>query len=185
MFLVYQFTNAIILFYHVFILQRAPWTHKLACQYCIKPLALEEKVTSLSFRTVTVSIVTFITMIVTCLAIASPKQPSSKIWGGFINDSGWSNKGIVFLTGLVSPNYGFAGLDGSIHLAEDCINATTVVPFSTICSVVTGFFTGFFFSVAMLYCISDMGSLLSSPTEQVPHILKDDSYTDPEQHTSI
>ena len=106
-------------------------------------------------------------MIVTCLAIASPKQPSSKVWGGFINNSGWSNKGIVFLTGLISPNYGFAGLAGSIHLAEDCINATTVVPLATLCSVVTGFVTGFLFSVAMLYCISDIESIISTRTGQV------------------
>ena len=110
---------------------------------------------------------------------------SSKVWGGFINDSGWSNKAIVFLTGLVSPNYGFAGLDGSIHLAEDCINATTVVPLATICSVATGYFTAFIFSVALLYCIGDMGSILSTRTGQVPHLQKNNSYTDPEQHTSI
>ena len=109
-------------------------------------------------------------MIVTCLATANLKQPSSKIWSGFFNDSGWSNKGIVFLTGLVSPNYGFAGLNGSIHLAEDCINATTVVPLATIYSVVTGFITAFFFAIAILYCMGDIGSILSSRTGQVLHI---------------
>ncbi len=123
-------------------------------------------------RTVTISIVTFTTITVTCLTIASPKQPSSKVWGGFVNDSGWSNKGIVFLTGLVNPNYGFGGLDGSIHLAEDCINATTVVPLATIFSIVTGVVTAFFFAVAMLYCISDIESVISNRTGQEFRSLK-------------
>ena len=107
------------------------------------------------------------TSTVTCLATASPKQPSSKVWGGFVNESGWSNKGIVFLTGLVNPNYGFGGLDGSIHLAEDCINATTVVPLATIFSILTAVITALFFAVSMLYCISDIESVLSTRTGQV------------------
>ena len=113
---------------------------------------------------VAVSIVTFTTLTVTCLAIASPKQPSSKVWGGFVNDSGWSNRGIVFLTGLANPNYGFGGLDGSIHLAEDCINATKVVPLATIFSVVTAIVTALVFAVSMLYCISDIRSVLATRT---------------------
>ena len=31
-FLVYQVTNIVVLLYDIFILQRTPWTHKLACQ---------------------------------------------------------------------------------------------------------------------------------------------------------
>ena len=115
-------------------------------------------------RIVIVSIVAFTTSTITCLARASPKQPSSRIWGGFVNDSGWSNKGVVFLTGLVNPNYGFGGLDGSIHLAEDCINATKVVPLATIVSIVTAVVTALFFAVAMLYCIIDIGLVLSTRT---------------------
>ena len=122
--------------------------------------------------TVTISIVTFTTVIFTCLAMASPKQSSRNIWAGFVNDSGWSNKGVVFLTGLVNPNYGFGGLDASIHLAEDCINATTVVPLATIFSIVIGVITAFSFAVAMLYCISDVDSVLSTRTGQVFRVRK-------------
>ena len=113
---------------------------------------------------VAVSIVTFITVTITCLSVASPKQPSSRIWGGFINESGWSNNGIVFLTGLINPNFGFGGLDGAIHLAEDCINPTVVVPLATIFSILTAVVTTLCFAVAMLYCINDISSVLSSPT---------------------
>ena len=43
-FLVYQFVNLIVLMYDMYILQRTPWTHKLACLYCIKLFALEEMI---------------------------------------------------------------------------------------------------------------------------------------------
>ena len=86
------------------------------------------------------------------------------MWGNFVNDSGWNNKGVVFLTGLVNPNYGFGGLDGAIHLAEDCFNATQVVPFAVVFSVLTGAATALFFAVAMMYCISDVGAVLSTST---------------------
>ena len=113
---------------------------------------------------VAVSIVTFVTVTVTCLSVASPKQPSSKIWGGFINESGWSNNAIVFFTGLINPNFGFGGLDGAIHLAEDCINPTAVVPLATIFSILTAVVTTLCFAVAMLYCIDDIRVVLSSRT---------------------
>ena len=113
---------------------------------------------------VTVSIVTFTALTVTCLATARPKQPSNKIWGGFINNSGWCIIGGVFFTGLVNPIYGFGGLDGAIHLAEDCVNATKIVPLATIFSILTAVVTTFFFAVAMLYCINDIGSVISTRT---------------------
>ena len=81
-----------------------------------------------------------------------------------MNDSGWKQNGIVFLTGLVNPNYGFAGLDGGIHLAEDCFNAAKMIPLALIFSVLTGVATALFFAVSMLYCISDIDQVLSTKT---------------------
>lgn len=110
------------------------------------------------------SIVTLITYSATCLAVASPKQPSSKVWANFVNESGWQNKGIAFLTGLVNPNYGFGGLDSAIDLAEDCRNATEVVPFAVIFSILTGVVTALFFVVVMMYCLGDIGAVLATST---------------------
>ena len=109
----------------------------------------------------------FLVITVTCLSTANPKQPSGKIWGGFVNKSGWSNRGIAFLTGLINPNFGFGGLDGAIHLAEDCVNPTVVVPLATVFSILTAVVTAMFFGVAMLYCIDDIGLVLSSQTGSV------------------
>jgi len=105
----------------------------------------------------------FITFLITCLAIAYPKQPSEYVWSTFVNQSGWPD-GIVFLTGLVNPNFMYSGLDGAIHLAEDCLNASTAVPMALMSTIIIGFVTTFAFVVAMFYCISDFDAVLGSPT---------------------
>lgn len=110
--------------------------------------------------------VTVITTTVTCSAVASPRQPNRKVWRNFVDNSGWNNKGMVSLTGLVNPNYGIAGLDGAIHLAVDCFNATKVVPFAVVFSVITRAIIALFFVVAMQYRIGDIEAVLTSSTVQ-------------------
>lgn len=68
------------------------------------------------------------------------------------------------MTGLVNPNFMYSGLDGAIHLAEDCINASTAVPLALVATIVIGFVTTFSFVVAMFYCISDFDLVLGTPT---------------------
>ncbi|OBT56539.1 hypothetical protein VE04_03247 [Pseudogymnoascus sp. 24MN13] len=141
-FLIYQVLNVSVLVYNLFILPKAAWTHNIG-------FAL--------------SLLCFIIFFITCLAIAGPKQPNEYVWNTFVNDSGWPD-GIVFLTGLVNPNFMYSGLDGAIHLAEDCINASTAVPQALMATIVIGFVTTFAFVVAMFYCISDFDAVLMTPT---------------------
>ncbi len=109
------------------------------------------------------SLMMMLTYFIACLARASPKLPSSFVWTVFVNNgTGWSN-GIVFLTGLVNANFGFVGIDGAIHLAEDAKNAAVAVPWALVATVAIGFLTAFPFVVAMFYCISDPDAVLASP----------------------
>lgn len=141
-FLIYQASNVVILIYNVGILRRAAWTHDIG---------------------MTLSLLMMLTYFITSLARASSKLPSSFVWTTFINDgTGWSD-GVVFLTGLVNSNFGFVGVDGAIHLAEDANNAAVAVPWALVSTVVIGFITAFPFVVAMFYCISDPLSVLASP----------------------
>ncbi|PTB42508.1 hypothetical protein M441DRAFT_68032 [Trichoderma asperellum CBS 433.97] len=105
----------------------------------------------------------FFIIFVTCLARASPKQPSQLVWTNFINDSGWPD-GISFLTGLISPNYMYAGLDGAIHLCEECQNPQSVVPKAILSTISIGFVTSFVFTVSMIYCIVDFDAVINTPT---------------------
>lgn len=100
---------------------------------------------------------------VTCLAIASPKQPSKLVWTNFVNESGWPD-GVSFISGLISANFMYAGLDGAVHLCEECKNPEKVVPKAIISTLVIGLVTSFMFAVSMTYCIVDFEAVLNTPT---------------------
>ena len=101
---------------------------------------------------------------IACLAITQPKQSSYAVWHNLINDTGWDSNGFVFLLGLINPTYGFGGLDGAVHLAEDCFEPAKTVPRALCYSLVIGFVTAFFFAVAMLYCVKDIEAAIDSRT---------------------
>lgn len=111
-----------------------------------------------------VSIASFLAIIITCLARTAPNfQSTDLVWTTFLNESGWSN-GIAFLTGLVSPNYMYAGIDGAVHLAEECKNPAMVVPRALMSTVFIGFITSFIFAIIMMYCTSNLEAVVSTPT---------------------
>lgn len=103
-------------------------------------------------------------IVVTCLARTAPHfRTTESVWTTFINDSGWSN-GVAFLTGLVSPNYMYAGIDGAVHLAEECKNPGIVVPRALMSTVSIGFVTSFVFAVIMMYCTNDLEAVVTTAT---------------------
>ncbi|CAG7921092.1 unnamed protein product [Penicillium olsonii] len=118
----------------------------------------------LTQRPVVVSISSFLVIFITCLTRAPHMQTSQFVWTTFINQSGWKSDGVAFLTGLINPNYVYAGIDGAIHLAEECGNATTAVPYALMSTLVIGFLTFFAFVVAMFYCMSDMEAVIHTAT---------------------
>lgn len=71
---------------------------------------------------------------------------------------------MAFLIGLVSPNYMYAGIDGALHLAEECTNAAVVVPRALISTTIIGFLTSFTFMVAMVYCVQDFDTVVTTST---------------------
>ena len=113
---------------------------------------------------VVVSISSFLAILITCLARSPEKRTSEFVWTTFINQSGWSSNGVAFLTGLINPNYIYAGIDGAIHLAEECSNASTAVPFALTSTLTIGFVTAFTFVIAMLYTMTDMDAVINTPT---------------------
>jgi choline transport protein len=113
---------------------------------------------------VAMTISSFLVIVVTCLARSTGKQSSDFVWTSFINNTGWGSNGIVFLTGLVSPNYIYGGIDGAIHLAEECSNATVAIPRALMATTLVGFVTAFAFTVAMAYSMNDFTAVLNSPT---------------------
>jgi choline transport protein len=118
----------------------------------------------------------FLVIVVTCLSRSTEKQTSEFVWATFSNQTGWHSNGVAFLTGLVSANYIYAGLDGALHLAEDCANAATAVPRAILSTIAIGFGTAFAFAVAMTYTINDFDAVLSTATGYVTFGLRSQNF---------
>ncbi|KAH8678445.1 amino acid/polyamine transporter I [Xylariales sp. PMI_506] len=142
-FLIYQGINFLVLLYNIFLLKHTLWIHSFAFF---------------------LSIFSFLAITITCLARASSFQTSEFVWKTFINESGWSSDGVAFLIGLVSPNYMYAGIDGALHLAEECKNAAVVVPRALMSTITIGFITSFIFMIAMIYSAQDFDAVISTAT---------------------
>ncbi|KAK4689137.1 choline transport protein, partial [Tremellales sp. Uapishka_1] len=104
----------------------------------------------------------FLVILITCVAKTPSYQSNHFVWGTYTNGIGWNNGFVVVATGLVNPAYVFAGLDGAIHIAEDCLAPARAVPYALFSTVGMGLFTGFAMSVGLLYCIQDLDAALAS-----------------------
>ncbi|KAF7560390.1 hypothetical protein G7046_g3750 [Stylonectria norvegica] len=141
-FVIFQFLNIVFVCYNMFLMKRTSWLHDIGFG---------------------ISLLGFLAILITCLARNPPKQADSFVWGTFVNSSGWSSNGVVFLVGLVNPNFIYSGLDGAIHLAEECTHAAKTIPKALMATVVVGFITSFSFAIAMTYCTTDFDAVLASP----------------------
>lgn len=100
----------------------------------------------------------------TCLALSQPKQSSYQVWHNVSNDTGWSSDVFVFMLGLINPTNIFGGLDGVIHLAENCFKPARTVPRALCSSLVIGYTTAFLFAISMSYSAKDVYAAINSRT---------------------
>ncbi|GMK55521.1 hypothetical protein CspeluHIS016_0205770 [Cutaneotrichosporon spelunceum] len=98
----------------------------------------------------------YVAILITVPATAPTHQSSSFVWTQWQNAIGWDNKFVVAATGLVNPGFIWSGLDGAVHIAEDCLNPARVVPMALFSSIGIGFITAFSFSIALLYSVQDI-----------------------------
>jgi choline transport protein len=78
--------------------------------------------------------------------------------------SGWSNRGFSFLLAVINAVFGFLGTDGGAHLCEEIANPAKNVPRVIVYPLIIGFFTAFPFLCSLLYSITDLSVVLSTPT---------------------
>lgn len=115
-------------------------------------------------NTVALSVIAFLTATITSLARAPHFQSSKAVWVTFVDLSGWNNKGVVFLIGLLTPGYMYAGIDGAIHLAEEAVNAREAVPKALLSTWAVGFVTSFIAAVACMYSAQDFNAVATTKT---------------------
>lgn len=124
----------------------------------------------------------YLAILITCPASADTHQSNAFVWTQWQNAIEWDNKFVVAATGLVNPGkcqqndfvamshhwlqlttgFIWSGLDGAVHIAEDCLDPSRVVPMALFSSIGIGFVTGFSFSIALLYSVQDVDAAAAS-----------------------
>ncbi|KAL8823466.1 MAG: hypothetical protein Q9191_005831 [Dirinaria sp. TL-2023a] len=107
------------------------------------------------------SLVSFFVILVAVPASAPSHQHARFVFANFVNNTGWSNNGIV---GLINANYAFACLDCATHLAEEVHRPERMVPIAIMGTVFIGFCTAWPFAISMFFSISDLDSLFNTST---------------------
>ncbi|RVX74378.1 hypothetical protein B0A52_01503 [Exophiala mesophila] len=110
------------------------------------------------------SLSAFIVITICCPAVAKEHASSSAVWTNFVNSAASWPDGVSFFIGLTTPQFMLLGLDGALHMAEECLEPEKVVPKALIATVGVGGVTAFLFAISMSYCLTDLELVLNSPT---------------------
>lgn len=124
----------------------------------------------------------WLVVLVTVVACAPSYQSSEFVFRTWINNTGWNNQAICFITGLVNPLYSLGGLDGITHITEEMLNVSKTcqrVPLYTdsnslqpsrnapiaLCITLTiAFCTGITYLIGLMFSVQDYAALASSHT---------------------
>ncbi|CAK7206124.1 hypothetical protein SEUCBS139899_008908 [Sporothrix eucalyptigena] len=105
----------------------------------------------------------FVIISITVLACASPNYQSGEfVYGDFINDVGWPD-GMAWLLGLLQGAFALTGFDGTIHMIEEIPNPQIEGPKIMLYCIGIGMFTGFVFLSCLLFVLTDIDAVNSSP----------------------
>ncbi|KAM0753970.1 amino acid transporter [Meredithblackwellia eburnea MCA 4105] len=146
-FLLFQSCNVIITAYCWFGIHKASYLYQVGL-----------------FWSISLFFITFFSIVCGPGAMQGTRSSSAFVWTTFTNEVGWASNGIVFLTGLANVNYAWAGLDGTIHLAEDLKRPERDVPKALLATIVIGLITAFPWLIGALYSIQDFASVSATAT---------------------
>ncbi|KAF2098757.1 amino acid transporter [Rhizodiscina lignyota] len=138
-FLIYEGFGLVILLYNLFAVKKLPRTHDVGF-----------------VLTLTLFVATTLTFVIR----SSPKANNDFVWATFTNFTGWPD-GVCFLTSLLTTCFIFAGLDASLHMAEEAPNPRVSVPRASVTAIGIGFVTAFAYGIVLLYSIPDFESIVA------------------------
>jgi amino acid transporter len=112
----------------------------------------------------TVPLICRFVVMITVVACAPTHQNSEFVFRTWINNTGWENQVICFITGLVNPLYSLGGLDGVTHLTEEMPNPSRNAPLAIAITLAIAFVTGITYLVALMFSVQDYAALSSTNT---------------------
>lgn len=107
------------------------------------------------------SLLGLVVAFVTVLATSHQKQPAKVIFAEWVNVTGWPD-GLAFLLATGQAMYGFLGMDGATHIAEELPNPDRTVPRAIVMIMVIGTATSIPWSIAMIFSTNDLHQVAAS-----------------------
>ncbi|KAL4983741.1 amino acid/polyamine transporter I [Aspergillus falconensis] len=98
-------------------------------------------------------------VLVTVVACAPTHQSREFVFRTWINNTGWNNNVICFITGLVNPLYSLGGLDGITHITEEMPNPSRNAPLAIGITLTIAFTTGLSYLIALMFSVQDFAAL--------------------------
>ncbi|ODQ81343.1 hypothetical protein BABINDRAFT_160702 [Babjeviella inositovora NRRL Y-12698] len=112
-----------------------------------------------------ISLFSFAVITITVLACSKGSYNTPAfVFRDFENATGWESAGLAFIIGLVNPNWSFSCLDCATHMAEEVEEPERIIPISIMGTVAIGFVTSFCYSIAMFFCVKNLGAINASNT---------------------
>jgi choline transport protein len=92
-----------------------------------------------------------------------PHAPSSFVWTEWQGSGLGYPNGFVFVAGMLNGAFAVGTPDCVTHLAEEIPRPNINVPKAIAFQMVIGFFSGFFYLIALMYSINDYEALFAAP----------------------
>lgn len=89
---------------------------------------------------------------------------SSMVWNNWLNGTGYSNQGLVFLLGMLNGAFSIGIPDSVSHLAEELSHPSRDIPIAIAAQLVTGFITTFIYLIALFYGVTDLENITTTST---------------------
>ncbi|KAF6835734.1 amino acid permease [Colletotrichum musicola] len=103
-------------------------------------------------------------VMVTVAACAPTHRSADFVFRTWINNTGWENQVICFITGLVNPLYSLGGLDGVTHITEEMPNPSRNAPLAIAITLCIAFVTGITYLVTLMFSVQDFDALSTTNT---------------------
>lgn len=106
---------------------------------------------------------------ITILAASPTKQSAEFVFANFVNDSGYSSKGVTFLSGMLAANWGFSCMDSITHLADEVPNPQRNIPKALLWTVALGVLTAFPMGIAAFFSVQSLDDVIA-PASGLPSL---------------
>ncbi|KAM0620354.1 hypothetical protein ACHAQF_007637 [Verticillium nonalfalfae] len=106
----------------------------------------------------------WLVVLITVAACAPTHRSAEFVFRTWINNTGWENQVICFITGLVNPLYSLGGLDGVTHITEEMPNPSRNAPLAIAITLIIAFCTGITYLITLMFSIQDFDALTTNNT---------------------